>query len=367
GELVAWIIGWDLILEYGLSVAPTAASWSAYAQQLLGNMGVQLPFFFQQGNLFAQHPQIDPIAALITVGITLLVAVGIRESAGTNAALVVFQVFTMIVFLAAVAGAVHPQNFHPFAPHGWHGILAGTAIVFYAYIGFDTVTVASEEAHKPKRDVPIGILGALAAGGLLYVALAYVTAGAMPYNKLSDGAAMLDAVTAAHGSRLVFWIVALGGVAGNTTVMLTSLLGQIRIFYVMARDRMLPPGVARIHPRTRTPFLMTLITGGVVSLLALCFPISALLSFVNIGTLSAFGIVCLGVFVLRFIEPNAIRPFKAPLLPVFALAGAALCFYLISGLDVQSWVRFAVWFLLGMVAYAAYGYRKSLLRESSAR
>ncbi|HEV3140259.1 MAG TPA: amino acid permease, partial [Vicinamibacterales bacterium] len=225
GELVAWIIGWDLILEYGLSVAPTAASWSAYLQQLLQNIGVQIPFFYQQGSLFAAHPQIDPIAALITIGITLLVAVGIRESAGTNAALVVFQVFTMIVFLAAVAGAVHPQNFHPFAPHGWHGILAGTAIVFYAYIGFDTVTVASEEAHNPKRDVPIGILGALVVGGLLYVALAYVTAGAMPYNKLSDGAAMLDAVGAAHGSRLVFWIVALGGVAGNTTVMLTSLLG----------------------------------------------------------------------------------------------------------------------------------------------
>ena len=365
GELAAWIIGWDLILEYGLSVAPTAASWSAYAQQLLAQTGITLPALLQTGNAVSAHPQFDLIAALVTLGITALVAAGIRESAGANTWLVAFQIVTMAVFLIAVAGAVHPGNFHPFAPHGWHGIVAGTAIVFYAYIGFDTVTVASEEAHKPKRDVPIGILGALIIGGLLYVALAYVTAGAMSYAKLSDGAAMLDAVNAAHSSRLVFWVVALGGVAGNTTVMLTSLLGQIRIFYVMARDRMLPPGVARVHPRTRTPFVMTLITGSAVAVLAACFPITALLNFVNIGTLSAFGIVCLGVFVLRIVQPDAPRPFRAPALPVFALLGAGLCFYLISGLDVQSWVRFAVWFSLGLVAYAAYGYRRSRLREAA--
>ncbi|MFN2448352.1 MAG: amino acid permease [Candidatus Baltobacteraceae bacterium] len=365
GELAAWIIGWDLILEYGLSVAPTASSWSDYLQHLLADAGVHLPVLLRTGHAWGAHPQFDLVAALVTVAITLLVAAGIRESSSINGALVIFQILTMIVFLTALAGAVHPAYSHPFAAHGWHGILTGTAIVFYAYIGFDTVTVASEEAHNPKRDVPIGIIAALIVGGVLYVALAYVTAGAVPFQRLSAGAAMLDAVSGAHGSRLVYWIVALGGIAGNTTVMLTSLLGQIRIFYVMARDRMLPPGVARIHPRTRTPFTMTIVTGTAVAVLAACLPLTDLLNFVNIGTLSAFGIVCLGVFILRFAAPEAVRPFRAPLLPLFSLLGAAACFYLISGLDVWAWVRFAVWFTIGIAAYAAYGYRRSRLREAA--
>ena len=366
GELVAWIIGWDLILEYGLSVAPTASSWSAFAQQLLGNMGITLPVWAQTGHLYGAHPQIDVIAAAIVLLVTVVVAIGIRESASTNGVLVVFQIVTMIVFLVAVAGAVHPANFHPFAPQGWHGILSGTALVFYAYIGFDTVTVASEEARNPVRDVPIGIVLSLVAGALLYVALAYVTVGAVPYAKLNEGAAMLSAVTGAHASRLVFWIVALGGVAGNTTVMLTSLLGQIRIFYVMARDRMLPPAVARVHPVFRTPARMTFITGAIVSALAAALPLSDLLNFVNIGTLSAFAIVCAGVLVLRVVRPEAKRPFRAPLAPIVSVLGATLCLYLISGLSLATWIRFLVWFSVGIVLYAAYGLRKSRLSELSA-
>jgi APA family basic amino acid/polyamine antiporter len=245
---------------------------------------------------------------------------------------------------------------------GWGGILSGTALVFYAYIGFDTVTVASEEARNPVRDVPIGILLALVIGVLLYMALAYVTVGALPYGRLSGGAAMLDAVGAAHSSRLVYWLVALGGLAGNTTVMLTSLLGQIRIFYVMARDRMLPPGVARIHPRFRTPARTTMITGVIVAVLAASLPLSALLELVNIGTLVAFGIVCIGVLVLRVIEPHAKRPFRAPLAIVFTILGAASCGYLISGLSNVTWVRYVIWFVIGLIAYAAYGYRRSRLR-----
>ncbi len=365
GELVAWVIGWDLILEYGLSVAPTAASWSDYLQHLIGNFGMHLPAWLQNGNALSAHPHLDLAAALVTLGVTLLVAIGIRESAGVNGALVVFQIVTMIVFLAAAAGSVHAGNLQPFAPHGRHGILAGTALVFYAYIGFDTVTVASEEARNPVRDVPIGIMLSLVLGVVLYVALAYVTVGVMPSARLSEGAAMLDAVGAAHRSRLIYWIVALGGIAGNTTVMLTSLLGQIRIFYVMARDRMLPPSLARVHPRFRTPARMTLITGLAVAVLAATLPLGELLDFVNIGTLSAFGIVCLGVVVLRVAAPRARRPFRAPLGTMFGVLGAAACFYLISGLSWPTWVRFAVWFSAGLVLYGLYGYRRSRLRTAA--
>lgn len=360
GEVVAWVIGWDLILEYGLSVAPTASSWSAYAQQVLGGAGIKLPVWAQTGAIASG--QIDVIAALIVIGITLLVAIGIRESANVNGVLVIFQILTMIVFLGATFSAVHGANLHPFAPNGFHGVLAGTALVFYAYIGFDTVTVASEEANDPARHVPLGIMLALVIGAVLYVAIAYCTVGAAPYQKLSDGAAMLDAVRAATRNPVVFWIVALGGVAGNTTVMVTSLLGQIRIFYVMARDRMLPPGVAKVHPRFRTPARMTMITGGVVALLAATLPLSDLLNFVNIGTLSAFAIVCVGVLVLRIVQPQANRPFRAPLVWIFTLGGAASCLFLITGLSLPTWVRFGVWFVIGIVIYAAYGYRKSHLR-----
>ena len=360
GEVVAWVIGWDLILEYGLSVAPTASSWSAYAQQVLGGIGITLPRALQTGAVTLG--QIDVIAALIVLVITALVAIGIRESANVNGALVVFQILTMIVFIAATAGSIHGAFLDPFAPNGFHGIVAGTALVFYAYIGFDTVTVASEEANDPVRHVPVGIMLALVIGGLLYVALALCTVGVMPYAKLSDGAAMLDAVRAATKNPVIFWIVALGGVAGNTTVMVTSLLGQIRIFYVMARDRMLPPSVAKIHPRFRTPATMTMITGAIVAVLAALLPLSDLLDFVNIGTLSAFAIVCAGVLVLRVVEPKAHRPFRAPLVWIFTVGGAASCLYLITGLSLPTWIRFGVWFAIGIAIYAVYGYRKSRLR-----
>jgi APA family basic amino acid/polyamine antiporter len=357
------VIGWDLILEYGLSVAPTASSWSDYLQHLLGNFGLQLPLWLQTAHTYGAHPQIDLVAALITLSITVVVAIGIRESANVNGALVIFQVVTMLVFLGAVAGAVHPGNFQPFAPKGWHGIIAGSALVFYAYIGFDTVTVASEESKNPVRDVPIGIMLSLAIGALLYMSLAYVTVGALRFDKLSDGAAMLDAVNAAHTSRAVYWIVALGGIAGNTTVMLTSLLGQIRIFYVMARDRMLPPGVARVHPRFRTPARMTIITGIVVAVLAATLPLSDLLNFVNIGTFSAFGIVCLGVLALRVLHPGARRPFRVPFAPIFTVLGAGGCFYLMAyGLGLPTWIRFIVWFTFGLIVYSLYGYHRSRLR-----
>ena len=360
GEVVAWVIGWDLILEYGLSLAPVASSWSDYAQHLLTEMHLSLPQWAQTAHVAAG--QFDLLAALTVLAVTVIVALGIRESAAVNTALVIFQIATMLVFFAVTVGSINAVHLHPFAPQGWHGIFASTALVFFAYIGFDTVTVASEEAHEPHRNVPIGIVVALAIGTLLYVGLTVACVGVIDYTKLSDGAAMLDAVSAVNKSHPVYWIVALGGLAGNTTVMLTSLLGQIRIFYVMARDRMLPPGVARVHSRFRTPARMTMITGAIVALFAAVFPLTDLLTLVNIGTLAAFAIVCLGVFVLRIAQPNAHRPFRAPLGPVFAVLGSVTSVYLIFQLTSLTWVRFGVWFVIGIAIYAAYGYRKSRLR-----
>jgi basic amino acid/polyamine antiporter, APA family len=362
GELVAWIIGWDLILEYGLSLAPTASSLSDYFQHMLGNVGIVFPAWAQTANVVGTHPQVDLFAAFVTLAIAMLVAVGIRESASVNGALVVLQILSMLVFIVAVAHAIRPVNLHPPAPFGYHGIVASTALVFFAYIGFDTVTVASEEAKRPERDVPIGIILALTLGGILYVALTLCTVGVLRFDRLSDGAAMLDALGSVSKSHALYWIVALGGLAGNTTVMLTSLLGQVRIFYVMARDRMLPPGVARIHHAFRTPARMTVITGAIVAVFAAVLPLTDLLTLVNIGTLAAFAIVCAGVLVLRIVNPTAQRPFRAPLLPLFSIAGAASCLYLVTGLQVATWIRYALWFAVGIVVYALYGFRNSRLR-----
>jgi APA family basic amino acid/polyamine antiporter len=366
GEAVAWVIGWDLILEYGVSVAPTASSLSDYFQHLLASVGIVLPDWAKTASMSVTHPQIDVPAALVTLLVTALVAVGIRESASVNSALVIVQIVSMLVFIVVVAHAVSPTHLQPFAPFGFHGIFMSTAFVFFAYIGFDTVTVASEEAKRPERDIPIGIILALIVGGLLYVALTLCTVGVMPYAKLSDGAAMLDAVHSVTTNGTLYLIVALGGITGNATVAITSMLGQVRIFYVMARDRMLPPGVAKIHPVLRTPARMTVLTGTLVAVLSAVLPLPALLALTNIGTLVAFAIVCSGVLLLRYINPHANRPFRAPLLPLFAGAGTLACFFLITQLEPRTWLRYGIWFMLGMGVYFAYGFWHSRLRNRPA-
>ncbi len=371
GEFVAWIIGWDLILEYGISVAPVAASWSGYMQAFLATYHIALPVWAREAHLALAHggidltqTHVDLLALLVVLLVTALVAIGIKESATVNGSLVVVQVFAIVAFVVALLGAIHPVNYTPFAPHGLHGIVNGAALVFFAYIGFDTVTVASEEARRPERDVPLAVIGSLAIGAVLYVAIALVTVGVVPWAHIDKDAGMATAVRLAGNNPVLAAILTAGAIAGTTTVMLTSLLGQVRIFYCMARDRMLPPIVSRISSRTRTPLITTVTTGLIVAILAGVVPLDVLLSLVNIGTLSAFAIVCAGVLVLRFVDPGARRPFRAPLSPLVPILGFAMCLYLmIGGLSGGTWLRFVVWFTVGVVVYAAYGFRHSLLRQ----
>jgi APA family basic amino acid/polyamine antiporter len=374
GEFIAWIIGWDLILEYGISVAPVAATWSGSVQSFLSTYGVNLPgalrvahVTFAHGGIDLAHSQIDLLAILVVLAISALLAIGIRESANTNTLFVVIQIAAIAVFVVALFGKISPAQFVPAFPMGGSGVLAGAALVFFAYIGFDTVTVASEEAREPVRDLPRAVIWSLIIGIIIYMLGTYVTVGIVPWKTIDPNAAMSDAVHHAGNNAWLNAVVLAGAFAGTTTVMLTSLLGQVRIFYVMARDRMLPPIVARVDRRTNTPLITTLVTGVLVSILAGILPIEALLALVNVGTLSAFTIVCVGVFVLRLRKPDAVRPFRAPFGLVTAPLGALLCLLVMTGLGTTTWVRFIVWFVVGLAVYAAYGFRHSRLRDRFGR
>ncbi|MBV8171396.1 MAG: amino acid permease [Candidatus Eremiobacteraeota bacterium] len=381
GEFVAWVIGWDLILEYGISAAPVASSFSGYVQEGLASLGLKLPSWASTANLATSWipetvghwhfgllhidlaaSQYDIIAALVVLAISALLAIGIKESAFVNSTFVWIQVAAFVIFFIALLPAIRAHNFTPFAPTGFHSIVRSAALVFFAYIGFDTVTVASEEARNPQRDVPLAVIGSLIIGGILYILIAVFTIGVVPWQHVDTNSAMGQAVRMAGGNWFFIAAVTAGAIAGTTSVMVTSLLGQVRIFYVMARDRMLPPIFAAVHPRFRTPARMTMITGVIVAFLALIVPLEKLLELVNIGTLSAFVIVSVGVFVLRFVAPHAHRPFRAPFGLAMSVLGCLSCLWMMIALPAATWVRFIVWFVIGVIIYAAYGYRHSLLR-----
>jgi APA family basic amino acid/polyamine antiporter len=338
---------------------------------LLGTIGIALPNWAQTANVAftrsgidVAHSQIDVVACVAILALAVVLAIGIRESAAATIVLVVIQLVALVGFILGLAGAIHPAAYHPFAPLGLGGIVTSAALVFFAYIGFDTVTVASEEARDPIRDVPRAIVGSLIVGGILFMAVAAVAVGVAAWDKIDVNSGMLDAVKRAGNNPLLFGLVLVGTVTGTTASMLTSLLGQIRIFYVMSRDGLLPPVFGSVSARTRTPIVVTLTTGIIVAILALGVPLGVLLEFVNIGTLSAFVIVCIGVMVLRFTHPDVVRPFRVPFGPIVVPAlGVVLCVWLtVEGLAPLTWLRFVIWFAVGIAIYALYGYRKSRLR-----
>src|SRR5579864_8793934 len=384
GELVAWIIGWDLILEYAVGNVAVAISWGDYFNTLLRGFGVTLPIWMTTGYrtaLLSSDPQIHGLlnsaphlagvpvlvhlpAASIVMLITWLLLRGARESATANNIMVVIKLMALTLFVAVGATHLHAANYHPFAPNGFRGIHQGAAIVFFAYIGFDAISTAAEETVNPQRNLPIGILGGLAICTLIYVIVGAVLTGMVPYKELAVADPLARALELA-GFRAVGWVVALGATVSMSAVLLVFQYGQPRIFFAMARDGLLPKWAARVHPVTKIPWATTLLTGLFVATWSLVGDAGETYDLTNIGTLFAFMLVSIGVLVLRYKEPDRPRPFKVPFVWVVCALSAAGCVYIMLGLPRTAWERFGVWLVIGLALYFSYGFRNSRLRAAA--
>ncbi len=387
GELVAWIIGWALCLEYAFSAATVAIGWSGYVSSLLGFFGTKLPFNATpalHAVLFG-HPftaKVDIFALSAIIVITAILVVGVRESANFNSAAVMLKVSVVLLFigLATAFAFTHWHhmmvNWHPFIPpnrghfgeYGWSGIMRGATIVFFAYIGFDAVSTAAQEARNPQKDLPFGILGSLIICTILYIIVSGLLTGLKPYATLNTAAPVADGIRAVGAPWGVF-LVDIGAIAGLASVMLVMMLGQTRILYTMAHDGLLPQWVGSIHPRFRTPWLVTIAVGGLVAFLAAFFKINFLVQLVSLGTLLAFSIVCLGVMVMRKKQPDAPRPFRTPWVPFVPIAGILVAVTLIGFSDTPAKIGFLSWLIVGLCIYFGYSIRHSkvqaLQRETS--
>jgi APA family basic amino acid/polyamine antiporter len=384
GEFVAWIIGWDLILEYAVGNVAVAVAWGGYFVSLMSGFGVTFPPWLTHGyravqlsadpavsGLMQSAPHIGGMPILLNVPafaivalITWLLMLGVKESARANNIMVVIKLIVLGLFVVVGSMHINTANYHPFAPNGWRGIHQGAAIVFFAYIGFDAISTAAEETKNPQRNLPIGILGGLAICTLIYVIVGFVATGLVPYEQLRASDPLAKALDVA-GLQTASWIVSFGAVVSLSAVLLVFQYGQPRIFYAMARDGLLPPWAAKIHPKTHIPHITTLLTGLVVAVGALVADENEIYDLTNIGTLSAFAIVCIGVLVLRYKDPDRPRPFRVPFVWPVTLVGAGACLYTMKGLPVTAWERFGWWLLIGLVLYFVYGYRNSLLRRAS--
>jgi len=373
GELVAWIIGWDLILEYGVASAAVASGWSGYFRVMLEGVGFPIPVALAHAPGTVEGALVNLPALAILWLVTSLLVVGIRQSATANSVIVALKLVVILFVIGAGAGYVEPANWRPFAPFGWSGIMSGGAIVFFAYIGFDAVTTAAEESRRPERDMPIGILGSLAVCTLLYLAVAAVVTGMVPLDQI-DKTAPLATAFRARGRDFAAGLISVGAIVGLTSVLLVLLLGQSRIFFAMSRDGLLPPLFSRVHPRFRTPHLSTLIVGGIVSLFAGFFPLELIVELVSIGTLFAFVLVSIGVVVMRRIAPEQHRAFRCPWaeldlrrgkLPWIPIASVAACSYLMASLPLPTWIRFVAWLVAGLAIYWLYGSRRSRVARAA--
>jgi basic amino acid/polyamine antiporter, APA family len=393
GEIIAWVIGWDLILEYAVGNMAVAVGWSGYFVKLCGSVhipwllpsGIKFPLWLvndhttataiiaQGGDALANYSSTTlPIMAghtiavnlpafFVVAAVTVLLIYGIRESARTNTIIVIIKVAVVVFVIAFGAFMVHPTNWQPFLPNGVSGMMSGAAIVFFAFIGFDAVSTTAEETKNPQRDMPIGIIASLIVCTVLYVLMAGVITGMRTYTTyLGDSAAV---ATAFAGWRLAQGVISAGALAGLTSVLLVFQLGQPRIFMAMARDGLLPEYFAKIHRRFRTPYITTIWTGIAVGVVAMLTDIGSLADLTNIGTLFAFMLVCLGVIVLRRKDADRPRPFRVPLVPLFPLLGVFLCIVLMLSLPLETWGRFFVWLAIGLLIYFLYGVRHSKLRR----
>jgi APA family basic amino acid/polyamine antiporter len=364
GELFAWIIGWDLILEYALSTSTVAVGWSGYFVSLMNDVGVTVPPAMTS-------PPMNLPAAVIVLLVTILLVIGIKESADTNTLLVTIKTIVLIVFIAAGAAYVKRENLTPFVPpnsgtfgeFGWSGVLRGAGVMFFAYIGFDAVSTAAQEAKNPARDMPIGILGSLAICTVIYVLVAIVLIGIVPYKDLMVADPLAVGIDAT-GLRWLSPVIKMAALFGLFSTMLVNLLAQTRIFFAMSRDGLLPPVFGVVHPRFRTPYLSTVLTGSIIALVAALTPITVLGQLVSIGTLLAFVLVSIGVIVLRRTAPDAPRPFRTPAVPFVPIAGAAICLAQMVGLPLATWERLVIWLAVGLTIYFAYSHRHALARPS---
>jgi len=411
GEFMAWIIGWDLILEYLFAASTVSVGWSGYMVSLLSQIGINIPpeytsargmellqipanlpgidagwfpktpqiieFLANHGIDSASLPMVTSIinvpAMFVIAVITMLLVVGIKESANFNNLMVIIKVSVIILFIGLGFAFVKSSNLHPFIPEGtgewghfgWGGIMRGAAVIFFAYIGFDAVSTAAQEAKNPQRDMPIGILASLSISTILYILVAIVLTGVVSYKFLNVPAPIALAVDAMGSDynwlRIIIKIAAL---AGLSSVILVMLLGQPRIFHTMSKDGLLPPVFSKIHPRFKTPYVSTIITGAVAMIFAGILPISILGELVSIGTLLAFAIVCVGIIILRVKRPEIERPFRTPFVPLVPILGAGICFLVMLSLPWETWARLFVWMALGFVIYFAYGIRHSKIRNS---
>ena len=381
GELVAWIIGWDLVLEYSLGAATVAVGWSGYVVSFLHDLGIDIPPAFAAATGQAVtgpdgivHTGIFNLPAmLIVLAVTALLVFGIQASAKANATIVVIKLAVVLLFIGFGAAYVNAENWTPFVPanegdgvYGWSGIVRGAAVVFFAYIGFDAVSTAAQEAKNPQRDMPIGILASLALCTLLYIIVSLVLTGIVPFRELN----VADPIAVGINATGLAWlrpIIKLGAIAGLSSVILVMLLAQPRIFYAMARDGLLPQTFARIHPRYRTPHVTTIVTGILVSIAAGMLPIGTLAHMVSIGTLFAFAVVCAGTLVLRYVSPELPRPFRTPLVPLVPLLGVASCLFLMVYLPRVTWLRLGVWLGIGLAIYFFYGLKNAERQRATGR
>jgi len=378
GEAVAWIIGWNLSLEYMMSASAVAVGWSEYVVNILGEWGIHLPKVLTSapfdkgptGHLTTTGAIVNLPAVAIIVAMGWILYVGVKQSSFANTIMVIVKVAVILLFIFAGIAYVDTSNWHPYLPpntgtfgqFGWSGVLQGAGIIFFSYIGFDAASTTAREARNPQRDLPLGILATLIISSVLYMGMAMVMTGMVPFMKLGAAAPVAVALDAHPQLAWLGVLVKVGAIAGMTSVILMSLLGQPRILLSMADDGLVPPGMRAIHPKYRTPHVATVVTTIGAALFAGLFPLNVLGELISIGILLAFTVVCIGVLVLRYTRPDFVRPFRVPWAPVTCVLGAAICGGMTYFLPADTWWRLAIWSALGFSFYGFYGYKHSRLR-----
>ncbi|MDQ0229423.1 amino acid permease [Metabacillus malikii] len=362
GEFFAFLIGWDLMLEYIIAIAAVSTGWSGYFQTLLEGFGIHLPTILASAPGSGEGGLVNLPAMIIILIITALLSKGMKESKQVNNIMVVIKLAIIILFIVTGVFYVKPDNWTPFAPFGFEGIITGAATVFFAYIGFDAVATASEEVKRPQRDLPIGIISSLAICTLLYIAVSLILTGMVPYSQLN----VADPVTFALqfvGQSSLAGIISVGAITGITTVLLVMMYAQVRVSFAMSRDGLLPKKLSSVHPRLKTPFANTWLTGVIAAIIAGFIDLTTLAHLVNIGTLAAFMLVSIAVIVLRHTHPSLKRAFKVPFVPLLPAISAALCLYLMTSLPAVTWKAFSIWIGIGIIIYFTYSRKHSHLNK----